>query len=475
MSFPTVESSLSSSVTLTSTGTVTYNTGILLTINPFEQIGINNLSLGFCLDSDWKTWRDSPTYRTLTEEANFKIIRFFTHKSGSPKPCTNWNEATKTGTWSWAETDLLVQRIYEVGAEPLIILGGSRSTGMTGAPKGMTINPTTGLPNPQSWAAYCNEWVKHFKQTGRPVRFYEMMNEPFTYFASNGWSNLDYTKLGHYKTLFSAAYTAMHQTNSQVKISFDFSCHKDALNWWIDNGGQLDTLNFHKYDEYRYPYASDSTMIGYAETKFFGSWPLGGYSVTDAQDRYEAARGQTLPIINSESNMNSKYIDGADPRLQTMVGATWLASVLRMGILNGVSYNIGYSFSSTRSIGEDTVTGGFGFGMVNKDDGVVWYPYLVNYLIGKNISVGDAIIDSTSGSDDVRVVAWVHEGALYTFIINRVDDEKTVQLSGIQGPMQIYWIDATVSHEYPALKQAIIDSNQVTLKGYTVMLIQTTS
>ena len=431
----------------------------------------NKLSLGFALGPDWKYWRDSATLRQLAEDANFKLVRFF---SVRVEPCTYWYESRKTGTFNWANVDSLVKRIFETGAEPLISLGGCKSRGMTNLPRGMVVNSATGLPYAQSWAAYCAEWVRHFKAAGLAVRFYEIVNEPQRYFAAAGWNNIDMNKLRYFTDLFNAAATSMRQQNSKVMISHDFICHKTVLNYWLDHGVAVDTLNFHKYDDYRYPGSSDAQMLAYAESKFFGPWPLGGYSVTDAQQAYFDDRGKLLPIINSESSFNAAYESGTDPRMQKMVGAVWLALTLRMSVLDGVSYNLYYCFSSSESYGRRQPTGGAGFGMINSDNNKPWYPYYVQHMIGNNLAVGDSIVETTSSSSDVRTIAWVHNQILNVLLICKVDQPRTVHLDGLQGQINISKIDNTVSWKTPRIQTGTIDSTKpLVMNGYTVALLRT--
>lgn len=452
-----------SSNIILATGSISYWPRVDVAINISKVAGINNLQLGFHLDhSTWIGFTDNPIRRELAQEASFKLIRFFDFRSNGPRPCTYWDETTKTGTWNWANVDLFMEKIFEISAEPLICLGGYRSSGSKGLPSGMAVDPATGLPYPESWAVYCAEWVNHFKDVGLSVRFYEIGNEPQAYFAPTGYMNIDYVKLACYKDLFNATAAAMREQNSNLLISFDFSCMKQVITWWLANGGAgLDTLNFHKYDEYRYPYASDEQMLGYAESKFFGPWPLGGYSVTDAQQAYFNARGKLLPIINSESNFNSKYLGGTDPRIPQMVGAVWLALVLRMDIINGVSYNIYYSFS------------GGGFGMINSADNKPWYPYYVHWMIGRNLGVGDSIVETASSSEAVRTLAWINNQTLNVLLISKVNQPQTVYLDGLQGQLNISKIDNTIPWENPSIQSLLSNSDEpLTIDGYAVMLVQ---
>jgi hypothetical protein len=445
---------------------------VLVDVNSI--VGVNGLSLGFALDYEWQGWRDNAASRQLAQQAGFRLVRFFTHKGSSPRPCTYWNESTDTGVFDWSAVDLLVQRIFEIGAEPLICLGGCNSAGMSGLPRGMAKNSTTGLAYPASWAAYCAAWVKHFKTLGMPVRFYEIINEPQTYLLSSDWQTVKVTRLRNYIQLFNAAAKLMRLANSNLAISFDCIIQQQILNYWLANGGaEVDSLNFHKYDSWiTTPYESDGQMFYTAETQHFGKWPYGN-SPNEAQELYSNSRGRILPIINSESNMNAAWENGTDPRIQQMAGAVWLALVLRMDVLNGVNYNLYFSFSSSESYGKSTPTGGAGFGMVNADTGKPWYPYYVHQMIGNNLAAGDQILESTSSSSGIRTLAWIHGTKLNLMLICKTSQPQKIHLAGITGQADFLRIDNTISWKSPRVQTGTINTtNPIVLEGYTVMLVQ---
>jgi hypothetical protein len=156
-----------------------------------------------------------------------------------------------------------------------------------------------------------------------------------------------------------------------------------------------------------------------------------------------------------------------------MVGATWLALVLRTDVLNGVNYNMYFSFSSSESYGKSTPTGGAGFGMVNADTGKPWYPYYVHQMIGKNLAVNDAVVQANCSSGDVRTLAWVHGQTLNLLLICKVNQARTVYLSGLQGLLNMSKIDNNVSWTTPRIQTSTIDSkDSLILDGYTVALLQ---
>lgn len=452
------------SYTVPSLGMVDYPLQIYVTVDSSDVIAVNNLSLGFMLDWEWKTWLDRSALRQLAQNANFRLIRFFDFRPTTPNlmPCTYWNETTKTGLFNWTNVDLLVQGIFEVGAEPLICIGNAYDESWIRV--GMAVNPATGLPYPESYAAYSTEWVKHFNAVGLPVRYYEIINEPDLYFD-------DLTKLGYYVDLWNAVARSMRAVNPDLLLSQDTITIKPVLDFWLQHGDDIDFLDSHKYDGNFIEEYSDAEMFVRAEQYCFetDSW---FYGVEDARRMWLNARGKLLPVINSEYNFNAAWKTGTDPRIQQMVGAVWTSLVLRTSILKGLSHSVYYSFSSGKSWQESYGTG-FGLGMINSDDNQPWYPYYAQKLIANNLGVGDSIVESISSSDDVRSLAWIHQGTLNVLLICKVDSPRTVYLKGLTGQITFSKIDNTISWETPSVQEGTVNaSDPITLNGYTLILLQ---
>jgi hypothetical protein len=415
------------------------------------------------LSYEWKIWRDSDVRRQLAKDAGFKMVRLFSHQI---EPCTYWNESIKTGTFGWSEVDLLVQRIFEAGAEPLICLGFCDSNGII-IPPGMIVNPTTGLPYPESFAEYCATWVRHFKAVGLPVRYYEVWNEPFFYFYKNWVYNE--TKLSYFLQLFNTCYIAMHNENPQILVGNDASLYRKFLDYWKAHGGFLDFLSFHKYDCDGIS-MGDETPLLRAERRYFVTDSL-FYGVNDARRIWSA----NLPAIASECNWAATCVDGTDPRIQQVVGTVWLALVLRMAILENVQFHLYFSFSSSKSWElANKPSGGFGFGMINHDDNKPWYPYYLQKLIGTNLFVGDVIVESETSSNEIRSLAWLHNGTLNMLLISKINETRIITLHGVEDRLNISRIDNNVSYLTPSVQIGQVNATDaLIIEGYSVILLQT--
>jgi hypothetical protein len=329
----------------------------------------------------------------------------------------------------------------------------------------MAFNPETLLPYPESYAAYATEWVKHFKAIGRPVRFYEIFNEPHVYF---GWS-ANYTKLGFFKDVWNVVARAMRAINRNILISFDFITAKRVLDYWIQNGDDVDYIDSHKYDANAVPGYDDDEILRRAETLRFEDDYI-FYGFKKAREKWFGARGKLLPVMISESNLNAAYENGTDPRIQQVIGAVRTALVLRKAVLNDVSYHVYYKFSSSV---QDSPLGCYGFGMVNSDNNQPWYPYYVQQLIGSNLGIGCRIISTTSSSEDIRPLAWINMGKLSLLLICRIDQSREVCLQGVSGRFNLFRIDGSVSFLTPRVQTGFFDrAKPLIVNGYTVVLLQ---
>jgi len=448
-------------------------TPIDVTVNSDKTIGTNRFSLGTMPGDEWRTWRDRPVLQQLTKDANFGLIRMFSNRF---QPATSWNEATKTGTFDWTKVDSMVQTIFAVDAQPEItMMYCYKDDRILGVPSGMAINPTTKLPYPDSYAAYARAWVKHFKDKGWDVRYYDLFNEAYFYYWKKS-NVVDYTRLGYYLNVFNRAYDAMHAENPKVIVGSDSSLIKPFMDYWIDHGGKLDMLAFHKYDANSLS-ESDSTVLQRAERRYFDStWESGSfYSVQSARQKWSTARGVELQAINTESNWGASASSGTDPRIQKVVGAVWTALMVRGSMLSDVDYSTYFSFGSSKSWElSHKSTGGYGFGMINLDDNKPWYPYYVQKLIGNNLAIGDQIVETTSSSSTIRPLAWIHGGMLNLLIICKVDYLSYVQLHGLEGTLSYFKIDKAVSYVDPRLQTgSVAATTTLSLNGYTIMLLQT--
>jgi hypothetical protein len=135
--------------------------------------------------------------------------------------------------------------------------------------------------------------------------------------------------------------------------------------------------------------------------------------------------------------------------------------------------NVYYCFATSASDEQRNPTGGAGFGMVNADNDKPWYPYYVHAMIGQNLAKGDTLVSSSSSSDDLRTVAWIHGQTLNTLLILKVNQQRTIALNGLTGKVNYTKIDSSIPWTTSMVQTGTIDtSGSIIMNGYTVLLLQ---
>jgi hypothetical protein len=441
-------------------------TSATVTVNPSVTLVSNNLQLGFQMESkDISAFRSSSTLQNLAKNANFKLIKFFDHRVSLP--CTSWSETTKTGTWNWAAIDNLVDKIYSVGAQPMISAGFYSWSYhyFTDLPRGMTANyQNTKLPNPSQYAAYISVWIQHFKARGTPVIYWELFNEPVHFFNDGGTCN-------NFKNFMNPVLSAMKAADPNIKVGCDNSMvtwnqggSGGPFNvWFANNINQIDYLSWHRYLTGSKS-TTDSSLFNYAINDQGGTYGANNF-INPARQVYYNAKGTWLNCMQTEANIDYSYSTGTDPRIQQMSGAVATALALRTEILNGnVLYNI---YMQLGSGSKDSSK----FGMINLDNNQPWYPYYAQYMISGigGLSVGDSVIQSSSSSSNVIPLVWKDGSSTSILLINKSTSSVNVALSGVSGPVSWWKIDNSLS----TMQSGSSSVPSVTLNGYTVMLLRT--
>jgi hypothetical protein len=453
--------------TIPAQGIIVNNISNYITIDTTVTIASNNLSLGFALDHHWNTWLHTPEYPQLAQEANFSLISLYDSSFDSEislQPCIYWNQTTHSGTFNWTNVDAVVKSFYKIGAQPLICLGGTAGNMTVYFPNGMYVNPDTSLPRPQDYANYAAAWVEHFKAVGLPVKYYEVFNEiNQLYFHLTSYYNE--TELSVFFEDYMAVYTAMHSANDQIMVGNDASTFKTFLDYWVSHGGKLDFLAFHKYVcDFDKP---ESWGLARVETHYFTSDSL-FYGINDARQ----IMGYDIPIICSEYGWDAAWETGTDPRNQQMVSAVALALTLRQEILFNMQYNVCYAWDSSPSW-QEMQGSGWAWGMINQDNNQPWYPYYVNQFLGQSLSVGDRIIESTSSTQDIRTLSWVHDEKVFTLVICTANSSRTITFGSFATSGNYSMIDNTFPYSAAQLQKGTLNNdNQITVKGYAVILLE---
>lgn len=434
----------------------------------FSQVtGVNNLSLGVQVEGEWSAIMRFPELQNKFIDVKFKMIRFFVYLT---QPCVSWNETTMTGVYNWSTFDKEMQTLQNLGVENTLICIGHNSP--LGIPQGMERNyNSTGFPNPESFAVYSKDVALHVKNGGWSVKYWEPYNEPYQVFDNK-------TAYMGFVNLYNAATDAVLQTFPNALFGVDISNRKVFLDNFVYDGRNVGFLSFHKYDAtgswvYKSEgYLSDSKILRKASILGDNS----RYTPQEMQEKWRSVRDVELPVFCTETNLNSVHVNGTDPRLQQVIGATWYAEELRAFILGDVTYSVYFHFASDAS--ESTPTGGYGFGMVNKTSPFEeWYPYLVNHLIGDNLNVGDSICNaSSSNSAVVSALAWRTSSSYNVLLTGKMNDTVQVNIRVRNASLKSESVSTfTIDNRSPNLQisdENFTDALSILENGYFVILLR---
>ena len=363
----------SSDVVVSSQGQISYPDWESITVSAdfSRQVGLNKLSLGTQISGDIWAWLGNPTLVQKAQASNFRLIRVFTERlpPATYGPCVEWDETTLTGEYDWTLFDRVLQSIYDAGMEPLLCIGHSEGINCL-LPSGMDANYGGNIfPNPESFGAYASDVAAHCKAKGFNVKYWEIWNEANTIIiekVDNEWIAND-ARLNTYMQLFNSASVRIREVMPAALIGSDISNSKYFFDELVQNGVGVGFLSFHKYDsggtwltDPQWYYSDEQILTHASDLKQewndidYWSRPPGvrhfpKYSPREMFELWLQERGEELPIICSETNLNWVYTNGADPRIQEVVGGTWYAEQLRAFILEGVSYSLYFRFSSDDS------------------------------------------------------------------------------------------------------------------------------
>ncbi len=447
------------------------------------RIGENNLSVGA---QTWSWLPGHPEVWGQVAAAKFSLIRVFV---SNVEPALFWNETTHTGSYDWRSLDGTIKAIESVGAQPMLVIGGWGPSGYL-LPPGMVGNYSgSSFPSDRDFDTYAASIVRHLNiEEGWRVRYWEVWNEPYIWRINQ--SGRYYTEMGlvaNFTRLFNAAQQSMHTVDSKILIGNDRSNFRHFFDYFVRNAVGVGFLSFHKYEAWGTPFESPEGNLD-EKTIMHRSNELGDlcnywycrYTPQEMIQIWLAVHGEILQVICSETNLNSAWKGGADPRTQTIFGAAWYAESLRVFVLNDVSASVYYVLSSDDSPewGKTILTGGAGFGMMNSTPPFKpWYPYWVNVLFGNNLSVGSTIYNSTSSnSTSVSSLAWRGNETYYLLLIGKTNTTISVNLkiSGLPLSGNLALQRLELNRNAASLQQSneVYQPNRVlTMNGYSITLL----
>lgn len=401
------------------------------------QIGTNSLTLGVEIENRWSSFMGSAELQGKAKDIGFGLIRIFT-VGGYFVECI-WDSSTHTGTYDWTHLDSVMQTIYSVGAEPFICLDIDRMSGMS--------FDSDGLPSAEDAAQYAKDVTNHVRSKGWHVKYWEIFNEPY-WWAFDIQSPPEY-KLEKFVNVWNIVAKNIHDILPNALCGTDASGHKAFLDYFVVHGEGVGFLSFHKYDAsatwlspYTIGYISDAELLESASAGKMEpcAYPDVGYTADEMKSVWKERRGEALPVICSEGNLNSEFNKGSDPRIQKIIGAVWYAEELRDFVLRGVDGSIWFCFDGDEfwpgGWGETKFTSKYGFFMVadggTDPDGIYppfteFYPYKLHTLIGQNLAVGDTLYKVSSDNESIAsALAWKHSWTYNLLLTGKKDVDSRV-------------------------------------------------
>ena len=483
--------SSSSIVFIDSYGQINYLPSVYVTADFASPLSVNNLSLGVNVgnDFDFSKWRNDPAFYQKASACNFRLIRLFLHEI---QPCTFWNENQHIGQYSWDLFDRTIERVLEVGAEPLLVIASGNSETKYWLPTGMEgNNQGSRFPSNASFGAFCADIVSHCNIVKNwNIRFWEIWNEP-TFYDSNdatGIVNIDLDRIGNFTKTFNNAAQLMISVDPSVLCGHGFSGIQTFFDYFAVNSKGLGFFSIHDYDASATRYCrpesykeenevmADASAIGYQKP---GIWKT--YTPEELRQKWYDKRGQQLPVLITETCMNSAYINGTDPRIQTVFGAAWYAEKLRSASLAGILFSSYFVLASDDSLFSKTTgtTGGYGFGMINSTSPYnPWFPYYTNLLLGQHLQKGDTIVSSsTSNFTIASTLAWIDGNHHYNVLIvgktaNSALVSVNVRNSSVTNGTQFLMQRIDKDHIYEQSNCSFASQISIPLNGYSVILLE---
>jgi hypothetical protein len=345
------------------------------------------------------------------------------------------------------------------------------------------------FPSNVSFGTFCADLVRHTNvDHGWNIRFWELWNEPrfYDYDAAAEQTVVNPQRIANFSKTFNHAAEAIQAVDPHALLGHGYSAIQPFFDHFITHSPRLGFISFHDYDAHATAFyrpdhykptdriLADAAIVGYPHP---GLWHT--YAPPDLQDQWSAAGHEQLPILITETNMNSVYLNGTDPRMPTIVGAVWYAEKLRAAALANISYSAYFTLTSGdfRKWDSTELTGGYGFGLLNDTTPYdAWFPYFTNWLVGNFLRPGDILVNAHAAAPDtISILAWTANQHHRILLIGKTAEPVTLHVDirnlAIRPDTQtVYRLDDTICDIY-STQQPYRNETYISLPGYALALI----
>ena len=315
-------------------------------------------------------------------------------------------------------------------------------------PAGMPLNKTllvnwyghsTGyFPTAAAYATYLTAFAEDLKSHGWIVPYWNIGNEVPV------WISMSYAKA--FAVVFNAGVSAIHSVFPTALVGSDVLTAPGKMSFFASSLKNVGFLGIHFYPSghlcgdgttFCIPndvngYLTDSSIIANSSGEAH-SWQFVAPGLSRIE--WHNLTGNWLPVIDTETNLNTAQDQGTDPRQQTLFAAAWLSDSYITASTQSMKGVVSYSLLSN-PVTPDSPTkayGGWGFGLAvepNATTTIPYAPYWAANLWGTSIPAGAKTVEVQTGNAYfIRAMAARDGSDLQLVIVNLADVNATVPVT----------------------------------------------
>jgi hypothetical protein len=418
-----------------STTHVTYapaGTAVSVNVNCTSNDGtVNPLTWGVGAPDKYMWWPGNAALKQRISDAKIKLVRVSPVQLGK---YNNRDMYPSTNTWNFTDMDLILNSIFDAGAQPIFQL--------CGYPAGVPAKNWT------AYAQFMDGVIKRYnvqKVLGatRTIKYWEMWNEP----TIEGDGVLS---MAEYKSFVETVGTAMKAVDASIKIIGPADAWADLRAWSGTDGwssyvaknleSQVDILSWHNYGPD--PSRSDLDRMTWQTPSYYSDFltvQSGGEG-----NRFVGPSGKKYGTALTEYNMSHQ--DGGatyNVKYHSEYNATFTASAILNALKAKVDLFCFYNLSET---GTNLL------GLLTNSGFAPYKPYYTFYLFGNY--TGNRALAATGGASALEYYASKDtvSGKYYVTLINKDVNstvfDVTVNLNNIAsatGSVIVRTVDATTN------------------------------
>jgi hypothetical protein len=458
---------------------------VAVTVNPSELDGNLAPGVGFVMNTPGVAGtipENDSTFTATAAALHPQLVRFSTTGAGT---VLSWDTATNEPRYNFTYFDALLHFSQSVGAETLINFPAGTWGDGNILPTGMPVNtsitvPGAGevgyFPNNTAWTSYVSGIVNHTIASHETITYWSVGNE----FPTDSQS-----LVAGYTNIFNLAAKAIHAKIPGALVGSDVMTNSTYEPYFAAHALGVGFLSFHYYPSvglcvvngtYCAPRgnglgSTDEGMFSHTSYQYLTGMHGPAIAVSD----WKHWTGDTLPILNTETNLNGfggsygTLTLGTDPRTQTLFGAAWVESLLIDSANQNVSDLAYFALSSGWGV-PNTVTapyGGFGYGLTSEAPNrtnTLYAPYYALELWGESIPAGAPGLTTNSSAPLTIYPYAAMDGAnLSVVLVNRANVPVTVDVNVLASKYSLASVSTLDQRSYnevyePSEKKTVIES-----------------